>query len=217
MEFTKKLKAVNLRKEGLSYSEIKRIIPVTKSTLSRWLKDIELTCEQKKRLSRLQATGYIGAKKNQEQSAAFHHNIREKAKAEIGKFIANSQFIAGLMLYWAEGDKRSGRVQFSNSDPEMIKFMMGWFRQFCNVPENKFRIGLFVHSLHIREDYLGFWSRITNIPLDQFNKPYVKPTIYSQRKNKLYNGTCAIKINTKSLWSKILGWIEGAKSLLIYV
>lgn len=119
------------------------------------------------------------------------------------------------MLYWAEGDKRTGRVQFSNSDPDMIRLMMKWLREFCSVPEAKFRIGLFVHSLHVREDYLPFWSKITALPISQFNQPYIKPTIFSNRKNKLYEGTCVIKIHNKDLLSKILGWIEGIKDTFL--
>ena len=119
------------------------------------------------------------------------------------------------MLYWAEGDKRSGRVQFSNSDPDMIRLMMEWFRKFCEVPEAKFRIGLFVHSLHVRENYLAFWGGITGLPISQFNRPYIKPTIFSNRKNKLYEGTCVIKVHNRDLISRILGWIDGIKNIFV--
>jgi transcriptional regulator with XRE-family HTH domain len=215
MDFSTRLRAIELRKNGLSYSEIRKSVNVSKSTLSNWLKDIELTNEQKKRLSKLQATGYIGAKTLQTISSERHREIREMAKREVSNLLDNSLFIAGLMLYWAEGDKRSGRVQFSNSDSEMIKLMMRWFREFCKVPEDKFRIGLFVHSLHVREDYLNFWSRITGLSISQFNRPYIKPTIFSNRKNKLYEGTCVIKIHSKDLLSRILGWLDGVKNSLM--
>lgn len=214
MDFAKKIQAVTLRENGLSYSEIKKSIPVSKSTLSNWLKDIELTSDQRNRLNKLQATAYLGAKKLQAKAIAHHKEIREAAKKEALNWINNPLFTAGLMLYWAEGDKRTGYVQFSNSDPEMIKLIMKWFREFCKVPETKFRIGLFVHSLHIREDYLPFWSEITGLPLSQFNRPYIKPTIFSNRKNKLYEGTCVIKIHSRDLMSRILGWIEGVKGFL---
>ena len=211
MDFSKKLKAIELRKNGLSYEEIRKSISASKSTLSNWLKDIELTAEQKGRLSRLQATAYLGAKKNQAKSIAHHNEIREAAKKEIPSLIQNSFFVSGLMLYWAEGDKHSGKLQFSNSDPEMIRLMMKWFREFCKVPEEKFKIGLFIHTLHVRADCLEFWSQVTSLPLNQFNKPYIKPTIFSSRKNKLYEGTCVIKIHNRDLMSKILGWIDAVK------
>jgi len=215
MDFSKRLKAEELRKNGLSYSEIKKVVPAAKSTLSRWLKDIELTGEQKQRLSGLQATAYLGAKKNQAKSLAHHKDIRDVAKKEALALINEPLFIAGLMLYWEEGDKRSGRIQFSNSDPDMIRLMMKWLRKFCKVSETRFRIGLFLHTLHIREDCLKFWSEVTDVPLNQFNKPYIKPTIYSNRKNKLYEGTCVIKVHSKELLSKVLGWLEGVKNTYV--
>lgn len=215
MDFSKKLRATALREKGLSYSEIRKFINVSKSTLSGWLKDIKLTDEHKKRLSRLQATAYLGAKKIQARSIAHHNEIKHAAKNEVLSLINNPLFISGLMLYWAEGGKRSGQVQFSNSDPEMIKLMMKWFREFCKVPENKFRIGLFVHSLHVKENYLEFWSKVTFLPTNQFNRPYIKPTIFSNRKNKLYEGTCVIKIHNRDLLSRMLGWIEGTRDILL--
>lgn len=211
MKFLEKVKAVELRKKGLSYKQIKECINVSKSTLSDWLKDIELTSDQKSRLNRLQATAYLGAKKIQARSKAYHDTIKEAAMKEAFLLINDSLFVSGLMLYWAEGDKRSGQLQFSNSDPDMIKLMMKWFRKYCGVPKKKFRIGLFIHTLHVREDCLEFWSKVTNLPLGQFNKPYIKPTIFSNKKNKLYDGTCVIKIHNRDLLSKILGWLDGVK------
>lgn len=217
MKFSEKIQAIELRKGGLSYTEIKKAIPVSKSTLSDWLKDIELTDSQKGRLNKLQAAAYIGAKKIQAKSNAHHCQIREDAKKEATSLINNSLFVAGLMLYWAEGDRRSGRLQFSNSDPEMIKLMMKWFREFCKVQEEKFRVVVFLHSLHTRTDCIEFWSKVTSLPLAQFSKPYIKPTIFSNRKNKLYEGTCMIRVCDKDLWTRILGWIDGIKNQLINV
>lgn len=45
-----KSRAIQLRKRGLSYNEIKRNINVSKSTLSYWLKLIPLKPEHQKRL-----------------------------------------------------------------------------------------------------------------------------------------------------------------------
>ncbi len=87
--------------------------------------------------------------------------------------------------------------------------MMRWFREICNVPEEKFRIALHVHNLHVRQDIIQYWSKITDIPAKQFNKPYVKQTSLGQRTNILYNGTCAIAVYHKDLFSKINGWKMG--------
>jgi hypothetical protein len=215
MLITKKLRAIKLRKLGKSYSEIQKTLSVSKSTLSCWLKDIALSKEQKARLSKLQATGYIGAKTNQINALHRRNKIKEFAEKEGTILAKNPFFVAGLMLYWAEGTKNLGSVQFSNSDPAMIKMMMCWFRKFCHVPENKFKIGLFIHSLHSRKGCLNFWNKVTSVPLPQFYRPHVKSTIFSNRKNKLYDGTCRIIIHNRDLLNKIIGWKSGVEKTFL--
>lgn len=45
-----KRRAIKLRKQGLSYSEIRKKVRVSKSTLSRWCRDVAITEEQALRL-----------------------------------------------------------------------------------------------------------------------------------------------------------------------
>ena len=47
-----KAKAVALRKKGLSYNDILKQVPVAKSSLSLWLKDLPLTKSEKKVLKK---------------------------------------------------------------------------------------------------------------------------------------------------------------------
>lgn len=212
MKFEEKVQAVKLRKNGQSYSEISRKLKVSKSTLSGWLKDIESSSQQKKKLmTKRQLAGYKGAKMNQNYADKRRKMIIEKAKKEAEELINNPLFLAGLMLYWAEGNKRGGeKVVISNSDPEIIRLMMRWFREICHVPEYKFRVSLYIHRLHIRKDVRDFWFRITGVPLSQFGKDTIKPTIHSQRTNKLYEGVCRITIHSTDLFRKIIGWKIGA-------
>jgi hypothetical protein len=46
-----KEKAIDLRKKGLSYNEILKKVPVAKSTLSLWFRDIGLAVRQRQRLT----------------------------------------------------------------------------------------------------------------------------------------------------------------------
>ena len=210
MKLKKKIRAINLRKLGKSYSEIRKKIKVSKGTLSLWLRDIKLTPEQEKRLyvEKRQRNSYRLAKFNQKKRVKRIKQINNEAKKEFKFFIKNSLFLPGLMLYWAEGDKseKGEVVKFTNSDPAMIRFMMRWFRDICNVPESKFRIILHIHKLHCRENIEQYWSKLTKIPLIQFHKTQIKPTSLKYRRNQLYNGTCAIRINNVDLFRRIKGW-----------
>lgn len=213
MKIKEKTKAIELRKKGVSYREIKKKLKISKSTLSLWLRNIPLSSSQKKYLYHTlrQRNAYRLAKIKQEDKIKKIEKIKNIAIDEVKILYKNPIFIAGVMLYWAEGDKskKTECVKFSNSDPEMIKLMMRWFRSFCNVPENKFRIALHIHTLHCRKNIEKYWSKITKIPLSQFHKTQIKPTTLKLRKKPLYNGTCSVRISTKDLFRKIMGWKVG--------
>lgn len=211
MKLNEKIKAIYLRKLGKSYSEIHQKIKVSKGTLSLWLRGIELSPEQVAELKGRQKTGYRGGEGNRKKRIEKTKQIINYAQKEVKYFFKNPLFLSGLMLYWAEGDKSDmmERVKFSNSDPWMIKFIMGWFRKICKVPENKFRIALHIHALHCRKDIENYWSKLTNIPRNQFYKTQIKPTSLKHRKNPLYDGTCSITICNKDLFRRIKGWKLG--------
>lgn len=213
MKLKAKLHAIQLRKQGKTYGEILKKISVSKSTLSLWLRDVELTKRQKNLLLRgRQKSRYMGAKAKQKCRLEKTAKIIEESKNECKKLFKNPLFLTGLMLYWAEGDKSdtTEHVKFSNSDPILIQLMMKWFRNICKVPEKKFRIILHVHALHCRPDIEKYWSKITRASLTQFYKTQIKPTSLRHRRNPLYNGTCAISIQNKNLFRKIKGWKIGA-------
>lgn len=211
MKLEEKFMALKLRNSGKSYSDILKIIRVSKSTLSLWLRDIKLTNTQKAKLKKRQKSGYGGAKANQKKRIESTKKIIALAKREVKNLINNPLFLSGLMLYWAEGDKSElyEHVKFSNSDSEMVKIIMRWFREICEVPEKKFRICIYIHALHCRKDIEKYWSEVTGIPNQQFYKTQIKPTSLIQRKNKLYNGTCSVVIGSRSLFRKIKGWKLG--------
>lgn len=208
MKLEEKFKAIELRKQGNSYSDILKVVNVSKSTISLWLRNIDLTPDQVSKLIRgRDFSRYIAAQKKKQRTIEKRNKIIQEAKVEFKKLLTNPLFLPGLSLYWAEGDKNSNeRVKFTNSDEKMIKLMMRWFREVCLVPNDKFRVALHAHSLHVEKDLLNYWSKITKVPLGQFNKVYIKNTSLGQRKNILYNGTCAIVVSNKELFRKIVGW-----------
>lgn len=213
MKLTQKIEAIKLRQQGKSYKEIRERILVSKGTLSLWLRDIELTEIQKHRLfvTLKQQNAFKLAREKRKIKKELQKTIIEESAGEVTNLLKDPIFAPGLMLYWAEGDKSDMTeiVKFTNSDSIMIKFMMEWFRKICKISENKFRIALHIHTLHCRKDIEKYWSRITNIPLAQFQKTQIKPTTLKHRKKPLYDGTCAIVICNKNLFRKIKGWKLG--------
>lgn len=210
-----KHKAIALRKKGYSYSEILKKINVSKDTISRWCRDVKLTKSQLLRLYKKKYSGglrgcIIGAKKKQREREEVTCRLRKQGEKEVGRISSRDRFIAGIAMYFAEGDKADGNVRFSNSDPRAIKFMVDWFRKVCKVPEKKFRCSLYIHDNLDEKKAKKFWSKLTDISLHQFRKSYiVKNNPNRLRKVKHIYGILKVSISDVSLHRKIMGWISG--------
>ena len=204
-----KEEARRLRKLGWIYPEIQSKVSVHKTTLSKWCRDIKLTPKQIKSRGRRYANGLKGAKANYLKRQREIEKIQKEAEKEIRSLTPYEFKITGTALYWGEGNKSQG-LAFSNSDPELVKFMMKWFREICQVPNKKIRAYLYLHTGQDEEKMKKYWSKITKIPLNQFNKTIFKQEGSASRKysQDQYKGTIKIQIFDEDLKHKILTWIE---------
>jgi len=116
--------------------------------------------------------------------------------------------IAGVMLYWAEGAKKSSGINFSNSDPKMIQLFLSFLHRICGINDSRLRVHLYMYSNQDLIETKKYWQRITNIPLNQFNKPYVRKNNLSKSGRKLPYGLIQIRYNDKKLLEIIRLWIE---------
>lgn len=217
MKVKEKNEAVELRKSGLTYREILERLSASKSSLSYWLRDVELSQDQLARIRykndkiKEKFINYNILKKKQANDRK--EDILSNAIKEIDKISGKELKLIGIALYWAEGYKGLAwkSVSFTNTDPEMIKLIMRWFRTVCNVDENKFRIRLQCHGAGKVKEAEEYWSKITGIPTAQFIKPYVRisPTSKKKMGNLVPYGICNIRIADISLLTKIRGWICG--------
>lgn len=209
-----KLRAQALRRQGLSYGEILSGIRVSKDTISRWCRDIVLTKDQQLRLIQNKIFGQkkgslIAAENKRKARITKTKTIFRSAKKELGHLNKRDRFLAGIALYAAEGSKESGG--FSNSDPEIIHFMMQWFREFCKLPLPKFRGAIWLHEGLSEKEAKKFWSTLTGIPQDQFHKTYIAENKkYSRkiRKNIHNFGIFAIRFSDSEKQRHIMGWIS---------
>ncbi len=177
-----KQQAEQLRLQGYSLNEISKLLRIAKSTASYWSKDIILDDLAKLRIEGLQIQGKIRAglantRLNEIRRTRKLHEAQDKINAEFADFSLPSSVnkLLCAMLYWAEGRKQSGRLEFINSDPHMIETFLILFRQTFLVNESKFRALVHIHEYHNDVEIKQFWSKITSIPLTQFNKSYLKP------------------------------------------
>ena len=193
------------------------MLDVSKSSVSIWCSDIELTSPQIERLHQKMVRGsYAG------RLAGAHSQRRKKQEQikkaavqaihDIGILRGRNLFLLGLGLYWGEGDKKS-TVRFFNSDPQSIRLMMRWFREILHISESDFMMYLNLNEDHKcrTKEIIGYWSKVTGISVKQFRKPsLVRVAQKKKYENELqYKGTLCIGIaRSRYLLYQILEWIR---------
>lgn len=208
VKLSEKIQALALRKEGKSYSQIRNVVKVSKSTLSNWLGDYPLSKERIRVLQALSEQRIENFRKTMLRKRELR--LTEVYNKEKKKWLPLSRrelFLAGLFLYWGEGTKASrGELVISNTDPRVINFSLYWFTKILKVPKNK--IKLLVHlykDMDVKKELL-FWSKLTKITLSQFRKPYIKKTSVKSinYKGAFGHGTCNIRVADTRLREKII-------------
>lgn len=214
-----KIEAQNLRRDGLSYSEILKKVTVSKSTLSLWLREVGLSKTQKQQLTEKRLAAIIrGGATKRSQRLGRSKLILNKAESEIGMLSKRELWLIGTALYWGEGSKQkeynpSVGVQFSNSDPEMIKVFLLWLKKCCLIKEDDIYFEIYIHDTfeNKTKEVRKFWSEVTGYPLSRFPKIYFKHNLIKGRREKvLYYGLLRVKVRTSTDFNReISGWING--------
>ncbi len=216
-----KIKAIELRNQGLSYSEILSRIPVAKSTLSLWLRSIGLSKRQRQRLTEKKlASIKRGWAKWHQMRLDKTTQIKSQAVNEISNLNNRDLMLIGAALYWAEGTKEKEHspginVQFSNSDALMIKLFLQWLLKVVKVDENNLKFDIYIHenSKNRINDVINYWSNSLSISSDKFKNIYFKKNkINSKRKNRFDNYFGLIRLTVRkssSLNRKLSGYVEG--------
>jgi len=220
MKVIEKEKARSLRKKGYSMNQIVAETGFTKSSVSLWVRNIVLTKAQKNKISmRGRSIESIERRRilRLANEQARRQIIIDEAKKDYTHISHEQLKIIGIILYLGEGGKTErGSARLSNSDPLVIKMMMRFFREVCGVQESRFRgnVHTFTHADVKKTE--KYWSKISGIPVSQFQKTYTKPSSASlQKRYTLPYGTFSINVSDTKLFLTIMGWIEKIKELTV--
>jgi len=204
--FKDREKALLLRKQGMSYSQIKKILKVSKSTLSLWLRNYPLLKERIRELQKSEAVIEKIRNTKRKKKEKRHKEIYKIQKKLLFPFNNREFFLLGLGLYWGEGTKcRQDGLSISNTDPSIIKFFIYWLNKSLRIPKKKIRVMLHLYTdMDIKKE-MQFWSEILKIPLSQFTRSYIKKTSSKNinHKGSFGHGTCSVRINNVPLAEKI--------------
>jgi transposase-like protein len=201
------------REDGLSIKAITAALGVSSSSISRWVRDIELTPDQ---LAVLQASNPIlnGQRIGTERSSA-NARARRLAAQEHGRALAASGdplHQAGCMLYWAEGARSRNQVAFTNSDADMVARFLVFLRRCYAVTDDRLALSVNVHlgnGLALAE-IERWWLDRLGLPPSCLRKSVVdNVSRASQRKRRtLPYGTVRLAVFSTFIVQSIYGAIQ---------
>jgi hypothetical protein len=202
------------REEGRSIKGIARLLGVSTSSVSHLVRDVQLTDAQH---SALQARNRLHERQRLARAAmAAKARARRVVAQQEGRRRARSlghRYVAGCMLYWAEGSRNRNRIVFTNSDPAMAQFFVEFIREFFDIDRERVRLAcnLFADHEARQREIENFWLRTVRLPRSCLCKSTVnRYSRYSQKKrgNKLPYGTCRIVVHSTEIAQTIYGSIQ---------
>lgn len=194
-----KRRAILLRRRGWSYPMIARELLVARGTLHGWFSGLQLS-ERVKRV--LLARKRASVAKARVQAAASHRRTnalqRDSVLQEVKRDLASLAITPVLaesllaMLYWAEGSKARSETALGSADPSMMRLYVELFRALYDVDERKFRCYLHLRSDQDEAVEKRFWSKILDIPQDQFRKTQFDQRTLGKKTRTGYHGVCTV-------------------------
>jgi len=210
--------ATELRDSGYSYNMIKEKLGVSISTQSNWFSDRPFT-PNFDLIERVRIGSLVNGQLRHNEKVAKIKNELQIAKKEIGKLSRRDLWMIGLGIYMGEGSKSIESVRIVNSNPNIIRFAMRWFKEICKLKNDNFALSLNLYPDSNEKDAIKYWSKITKLPKANFKATQID--IRSNKMNiharKLPYGTLQIRINANgdkrkgvALFRKIKGWTIAA-------
>ena len=214
-----KRKAITMRKQGKTYSEILAVIPVAKSTLTLWLHDVGMAKYQQQKITDARvAAQKKGALARRTQRITKQTDIIGLAAKEIGALSKRELFLIGTALYWAEGSKQkehnvSQQLVFANSDANMVQCFLNWL-EIISVSKDDIYFELYAHVGDNIDRIAQFWSKkvgVSALVLKQ--RLYLKkgnPKTLRKNVGEQYVGLIRVRVKRSAdLNRKVQGWVQG--------
>ncbi|MBV7699645.1 hypothetical protein [Streptomyces sp. TRM70350] len=205
-----------LRLQGWTYDQIEAELGCSRTSVSLWVRDLpkpepRYTPEEHREL--MQA-GLARLRNAQDEE---RKRVKEGAAQEIGELTDRDLFMAGIALYWAEGQKskpyrRREVVNFVNSDPAVIHVFLAWLDLLGVARE---RLGFRV-MIHESADVAGaeqYWADPMGIDVSALQRTTLKkhnPKTVRKNIGDDYCGCLVVRVRQGAeLYCRIEGWWNG--------
>lgn len=211
-------RCIALRREGLSYADIAERTGASKGSLSLWLRNIPVTDEQRRNLLIRHMEGRLkGAATMKARRLAAETRIMSQAAQQIRQLSDRELLIAGVVAYWAEGEKSkpwapTRQLSFINSDADMIRLFLRWL-DLVGVEKERLSFRISIHEDAHVERAVHYWSEVVDVPFARFQRTTLKkhnPKTVRWNTGREYVGCLTIKVRRGTeLYRQIAGWYGG--------
>ncbi|APY87873.1 hypothetical protein DCW30_08805 [Streptomyces alfalfae] len=205
-------RARELRSQGWTYSEIQTELSCSKSSVSLWVRDLpapEPRRTPEERRARMNAgLAELRAAQEREREAQ-----KEAATRAVGRLSERELFLAGVVLYWAEGTKsktyrRSEALQFINSDPDVIRFHLRWLAS-LGVTKDRLTLRLSIHESADVPAAETFWADVAGVETTALRRATLKkhnPRTVRKNTGEAYHGCLIVYVRQSAdLYRRVEG------------
>lgn len=215
-----KEQALQLRSFGKSYNEIRQELKISKGTLSEWLSKYQWSKDIAIKLAR-------GAQEKSSVRMRYLDKIRgahlervykeaeQEALQELETLKHHPLFIAGVMLYWGEGNKsmKNGALRISNCDPGVIRLFQSFLIHICRVKPDKIKAQLLLYPDLSGSICREYWIKNAGLSVHQFTKDIF--ILGRHKTRRVEYGVCSLGFCSMYLKTKMRCWIRELPRFLL--
>lgn len=210
--FELKGRAIRLRKKGCSIRDIEKRLGVPKSTLSGWLKFIQMDEANRKKLL---DNWHLALAKARDKAALWHRAQKEKRLEDAKQYALErvSQFglqnrkvqeLALAVLYMGEGRKTQEHTSLGSSDPLIVRFFLLTLRELYNIDVTRVRCVLFLRADQNEEQMKEFWAKELHLPLHQFVRVHKDKRTLGSKTYEHYRGVCSVEYGDAAIQRRLV-------------
>lgn len=207
-------RARELRQAGWTYPAIATELGVSKSSVSLWVRDLPRPPYDSSRDVSARDEGHRHWVARRREALEAHRAEQiAAAAAHIGQITSRELLLAAVVAYWAEGTKskpwrRSDRVVFTNSDPDMIRLFLRFLGELA-IPQDRLRFRVAIHRNADVVEATEFWAGLVGAPATRFQRPTLKKTALvpgRYNRGESYRGCLVVTVlRSRDLYRQIEG------------
>lgn len=201
--------AIILRQSGQSIKTIHHNLGIPLSTLSGWLKDIEISDEHRDKLRQNKEDAW---KRAHQKAADWHRtqkalrNLKAKQTAQdtLNHLeITDETLDLALAILLFGSNPRKDSTPISSSNPKTLRFILTVFHHNYGIDLSTLRYDLSLRSDQDRDTLKEYWAKALAISPDQFKSINIDKRTAGKPTKDDYKGVCIISFSSVAIQRKL--------------